>query len=432
MRGYVHWIATRKLHGFEVRITYERKLHFKWFPVPRDSTTAQKEAVHQKAVDWQREESKRLDDLDATYWQRQHMQGPALDPLKKYAGCVYLKRTNVGRNHSLRGFCAKLQVKGKQYRKIFTFGDDASEQEIKAAWQHAQAYRRQLSDDNNLTRELCVALRGVQVPDSIVQHDGGFLDGDGSVYFTTDIAHSVLVLAVNISQSRENGIPPICVHMRSFWGASVYEDHSLNPNARRKYLAVFQARDVAEVFLCHMQRGSVLKRAKVKLALEFLAHVKQQGGNGLGLPLRDPAADDFKSRMAALHEDFANAPIDPKDLTEAWLAGFTGAEGCARITIDRHPTLKLTQATCPRILHAINDKYADGHYSVTVQGVQFYGQCAVDIIRRIEPFAVEKREQMEWILSTWEIMRKRSRDRSDEENEVLDMASREVKRLKKA
>ncbi len=101
-----------------------------------------------------------------------------------------------------------------------------------------------------------------------------------------------------------------------------------------------------------------------------------------------------------MKKQYADVEIDASHVTDEWLAGFFDAEGHIGYTLKEGTpnALKstLVQKLCPKILHTVRERL-DHEGSFTPDGwcLVYYAQNAERFVRRIAPYVVSKRDQVD-------------------------------------
>jgi hypothetical protein len=253
------------------------------------------------------------------------------------------------------------------------------------------------------------------IPESVRQWFAGFFDGDGSCGLTQKS-----IVFLTLCQSCDNGIPPSLLLIQRYYGGSIIQKRPHDKWRTMHALCWYSVRDIESV-LFDIEKYSIVKRTKAKLLLEFISSNK-------GHP--DPTTIAyFKSHV----KNYKDVIVDKEKITLPYLSGVVDADGHVALDENGSCRLEITKNSCPPLIYAIKEKYS---INLATKSLVIHGKKALDIISDIDPFSVQKKDQITALLdySKWKtdyIERNKKRKISDEWTEKKIEVRKKLMKLKR-
>lgn len=205
--------------------------------------------------------------------------------------------------------------------------------------------------------------RKKEIPLDLKKFTSGFLDGDGcvSIPSPTDVVPKPTP-TISASQACDGGVPPELELLRSLYGGSICRRKPVE-GRRQAWDWTVKSKEEIAWLLEDMVEHMVLKRAQVRLALQYLQRGRQH-------------ADLYSQVISAMKAHYDKVNIDDARITAAWTAGLFAADGTT--AVYRRLTHKtplwfghaaIVKRECPRLMRAIARAVGVGY--VTGEGRYF-------------------------------------------------------------
>lgn len=230
------------------------------------------------------------------------------------------------------------------------------------------------------------------VPPEVRQYAAGFVDGDGCIQLGKKRC-----LTVQIGQCGLNELTPspVLFWLQRYYGGTIHLT-ARPTKERRTFHTLFISGRYARSILLDVLHHSALKFEQAELALRLI----------------DKKEKDWAGSMAKLqqmHKVPVYRTVDPRAdrLGPAYLAGFTDAEGCLQIHVDKRGFLiflvEVSQANSPRLLsliqsHVMKERTVGCYIREHGTVLMIYGPTACDYLRVIRPYCIVKSDQIDLFL----------------------------------
>jgi transcriptional regulator with XRE-family HTH domain len=181
---------------------------------------------------------------------------------------------------------------------------------------------------------------------------GGLYDGDGSIYIGK--IKDGYQLGVSFTQCIYN----ICHLLQIKYGGNIYKDSKVNENSRVIYYLRISGKDCYKI-LKDLEIGSILKNEQVKLALDFLNHIKKENND-------EKHQIYEKIKYLNNNKNPENINFNYEKLDYDYFSGLFDSEGSVSIEKNSENEkltscrLKLTQKSNNEILNKIINFLGDG------------------------------------------------------------------------
>ena len=255
------------------------------------------------------------------------------------------------------------------------------------------------------------------------EYVAGFFDGDGSISMVKPSKDSPRGrIAVSFSQSCESGVPPELQHLAGHFKGHLWK-RKPNPKHRQGWVLNITNREDVLAFASAIVDKVAIKTDQLRTAVDFMLGVR----------------DDFEAvylELKASKSSYNEVVIDPRKLTDAYIAGVFEADGSLGMYKAKgggfEARLRITQWGCVDILHKILSKVVVGH--VNKQGYLEVAESQVlPILGKIAPhLRGQKKAQVDLVYAYLrDNPSHRGKRREDGEVEEKAAIAKRLKELKK-
>lgn len=307
-----------------------------------------------------------------------------------YGGSVYrLNRNGVWH-------CCFQNEDGTQRRVAFPGNDGHA---------MAQKYQMEESDRSGLTRRYSFPIPCTKTQEYL----SGFFDGDGCISVTSGGGLSVIIGQSSVDAKS----PTILCELQKYFGGTVKMVSDWTPTEKPMYhLQISGA--LAHRLIEMVSNYGIVKRPQADLVMKSI--VTERDSCGFQLKYDDSHA--LCADLKRAKKEYHSISIDISRITVPWIAGFADAEGSVRWANTTR--FQWTQSSCPRLLTCMQ-RVIGG--TVDKETVAVYGPSAIKWMRKLRPYLIVKKPQIELILAYHKIVEKRKkrgeRKRSSEEVEKM-------------
>ncbi len=225
----------------------------------------------------------------------------------------------------------------------------------------------------------------------------GMVEGDASITW-------ISTLEVQIAQAhRTSAIPEILLQFQRYFGGAIY-DKKVNPkvgaNGKIYYprpQSQWEVHSTLAVRLLQLLADfGVFKYVQARIVLKAL---EGKSIEGIEWRLRK-TGPQTRAALKAEHaqEAYRRIPVRCGNITIAWIAGFSDAECCMRLTRAGIAYFRITQVGCRQVLPAIQ-AVIGGTVTASLLHLVMQGDHALKVVASISPWLVQKRCEADLILS---------------------------------